>query len=400
MKIVRKELYHLLMEAYLDARKNERNNLSQIEFELELEKNIWDLREDILKRRYKPSPLVCFIIEEPVKREVFAPMFRDRVVSHLLFKFISPLFEKTFIYDSYSCRVGKGTLFGINRSEHHIRSITDNYTKTAYGLSIDISGYFMSIERKRLLTIVKTKLESFRYRKTKDGKTLDDTLDFDLIYFLLETIIMRDPLERCIVLGGKKNWEGLPKDKSLFCAKEGVGIIIGDLMSQLFSNIYLNEFDNYVKRVLHIRHYGRYVDDAYIFHENKEYLKSLIPDVQRYLYENLGLKLNMKKVKIFSLNHNFKFLGVCMKPYRKYIKNKSVKTFRKKIREIEKSIKKREPTKEEIESYLSVLNSYLGYFKRNKTFRIINNVLGNSVLKEYFLFRKNYEKAMIYKLNK
>ena len=89
-----------------------------------------------------------------------------------------------------------------------------------------------------------------------------------------------------------------------------------------------------------------------------------------------------------------------MKPYRKYIKNKSVKTFRKKIREIEKSIKKREPTKEELESYLSVLNSYLGYFKRNKTFRIINNVLGNSVLKEYFLFGKNYEKAIIYKLNK
>lgn len=84
-----------------------------------------------------------------------------------------------------------------------------------------------------------------------------------------------------------------------------------------------------------------------------------------------------------------------MKPYRKYIKNKSVKTFRKKIREIEKSIKKREPTKEELENYLSVLNSYLGYFKRNKIFRIINNVLGNSILKEYFLFGKNYEREMI-----
>lgn len=395
MKIGRKELYYLLMDAYLDARKNERNNPSQIEFEVNLEKNLWDLREEIIKRKYKPSPLVCFIIEEPVKREVFAPMFRDRVVSHLLFRFVSPIFEKTFIYDSYSCRVGKGTLFGIERAEHHIRSITNNYTKKAYGLSIDISGYFMSINRQRLLSIVKSKLEDFRYRKTKNNKTLDDTLDFDLIYYLLETLITRDPLEKCKILGGKKSWIGLPKEKSLFCAKEGIGIIIGDLMSQLFSNIYLSEFDNYVKRNLHIKHYGRYVDDAFILHEDKEYLKSIIPIIQKYLGENLGLSLNMKKVKIFTLTYNFKFLGVCMKPHRKYIKNKTIKTFKRKIRQIENSIRLREPSKEELKNYLSTINSYLGYFKRHKTYKIINNVLKDSILKEYFSFGRNYQKVYI-----
>lgn len=384
------------MNAHLAARKNERNNPAQLKFELSLESNLWDLREEILKGTYHPSPLVCFIINHPVKREVFAPAFRDRVVSHLLYNFISPIFERTFIYDSYSCRKGKGTLFGIERAEHHARSVTNNYTQPAYGLSLDISGYFMSINRERLLSFVKSQLEKFRYR-TNGGKAWDDTLDFDLIYFLLERILRRNPLKGCRLLSEAWEWDDLPKDKSLFYTLPGVGLIIGDLMSQLFSNIYLSPFDHYVKRNLHIAHYGRYVDDAFILHTDKEYLRSIIPVIQQYLKENLGLRLNMKKVHIFDITHNFKFLGACIRPYRRYPNNRTIKSFKNKVKCIERDIYNKHLSPEDLKSHRAVLNSYCGYLRKFRCWKKIRAVLGGSVINNYFYFTAGYRKAIIRK---
>jgi len=396
MTIERDALYDALMKAYLAARKNERNNPSQLQFELNLESNIWDLREELLKRIYKPSPLVCFIIEEPVKREIFAPAFRDRVVSHFIFNQISQIFERTFIYDSYSCRKYKGTLFGIERAEHHIRSVTNNYTLSAYGLTIDISGYFMSINRSRLLNIVKSELEKFRYR-TINGNLLDDVIDFNLIYYLLETILTRQPLENCKIIGSRHRWDNLPKEKSLFYTPDGIGLIIGDLMSQMFSNIYLNVLDQYIKRVLKIKHYGRYVDDAFILHTDKEYLNSLIKIISDFLSKELGLKLNMKKTHVFKLTQNFKFLGACIKPYRRYPSNRAIKSFKKKIKLIELDIYKGNVSKVDIKRYRNTINSYCGYLGKFKCWKIMNKTFEKETIREYFHFLPNYRKAVVLK---
>lgn len=128
MKYTRQDLDNMVYMAYLEARKNERNKRSQLEFENNLEDNLRDLREALHKRTYKPSPAFCFMIEHPSKREVFAPAFVDRVVSHVLFGILYPLFDPLFIEDSYSCRKNKGTLYGIERFEHHLRSATNNFT--------------------------------------------------------------------------------------------------------------------------------------------------------------------------------------------------------------------------------------------------------------------------------
>ncbi|MFR9543842.1 MAG: RNA-directed DNA polymerase, partial [Rikenellaceae bacterium] len=101
-----------LFVAYLDARKHKRNTVSQILFEINLEENLMALYEEVISQRYTPSQSVCFVVTKPVIREVFASQFRDRVIHHLLFNYISPIFEKSFIYDCCSCRKGKGTLFG------------------------------------------------------------------------------------------------------------------------------------------------------------------------------------------------------------------------------------------------------------------------------------------------
>ena len=125
-----------LFHAYFCARKNKRNTLNALAFEKHFESNIFNLAQEILAGDYTVSPSICFIVDRPVKREIFAADFRDRVVHHLLYSYISPLFEKIFINDSYSCRVAKGTHYGINRLDHFIRSCSGNYPKNALFLNL------------------------------------------------------------------------------------------------------------------------------------------------------------------------------------------------------------------------------------------------------------------------
>ncbi|MDE5906371.1 MAG: hypothetical protein K2G66_01890 [Alistipes sp.] len=143
-----------LFNAYYDARQNKRNTLSQLRFEMNLEDNLMELYHEIDERRYHVGRSICFMTNIPVKREIFAADFRDRVVHHLLCNYVSPLFERTFITDSYSCRKGMGTHFGIGRLEHHIRSCSNNYQWKSYLLKLDIQGYFMNINRELLFNII------------------------------------------------------------------------------------------------------------------------------------------------------------------------------------------------------------------------------------------------------
>lgn len=235
------QLRNDLFRAYEDARKNKRNTIAQLEFEKDAEHNLIELYHELLDGSYVPGKSICFLTHFPVLREVFASQFRDRVVHHLLFNYIAPIFEKTFIYDSYSCRKEKGTLFGVERLEHHIRSCTNNYTHTAYILKLDIQGYFMSINKNILYGIIYNKLMKQWEEKGKNCNIPGKNPEF--ILFLVESIIFKDHTLDCEVMGNKKEWMPLPASKSLFCQPKGIGLPIGDLTSQLFSNIYLNEFD-------------------------------------------------------------------------------------------------------------------------------------------------------------
>ena len=168
-----------------------------------------ELYEQIRDRNYTPSPGVCFVVNRPVKREIFASDFRDRVVHHLLYNYISPMFEGRMIFDSYSCRQGKGTSQGIARLEHHIRSCTQNYRYSAYILKLDLRGYFMSIRKDRLYDLICKGLE--RYRRSRKQK---ECPDMELIDFLLRQIIFRNPQRDCRIRGSAEDWEGLPPTKS------------------------------------------------------------------------------------------------------------------------------------------------------------------------------------------
>ena len=216
-----------LFRAYYDARRNKRNTLNQLRFEMELEQNLVELAQEIRSESYRVSPSVCFIVNKPVRREIFAADFRDRVVHHLLVNYTGEIFERNFITDCYSCRKGYGTSFGVRRLDHHIRSCTDNYRHKAYVLKMDIQGYFMSIDRELLYHKTVTMLEKGLKRKNKQGLKWESVLNVERVMFLLKEIIFNDPTENCRVKGNCEDWNGMPRSKSLFYARQGCGLPIG-----------------------------------------------------------------------------------------------------------------------------------------------------------------------------
>ena len=397
MEKERPDLLTDIFRAYYDARRNKRNTKQQLAFEMELERNLVELYEQIRDRRYEPSPGICFIVDRPVKREIFASQFRDRVVHHLLFNYLAPLFEPRMIFDSYSCRKGKGTSEGVARIEHHIRSCTRNYTCGAYILGLDLKGYFMSITKGQLYDIIRGTLVRCRDRRSSDGTRWGERLDMELVDFLLRRIIFRDPVQNCEIRGRASDWNGLPPSKSLLQSPAGVGLPIGDLTSQLFSNIYLDRLDEYMKRVLHCKHYGRYVDDFYIIHESRCHLKELVPQIRRFLREELALELHPNKIRLQHYTRGTAFVGAYVKPYRCYPSKRTVALFHGAIGKLEKECECAEPSPERLEKMLSVINSYCGHLRQFKAYRILHGQFGNSPLKRYYTFTPGYRKAKLKK---
>ena len=353
--ISKEQLLIDLYRAYKDARRHKRGRNYQLKFEFNLEENLVNLRDELINQIYKPFPSDCFIIHDPKMREVFAAHFRDRIVHHLFYNYTYEIFEKSFIYDSYSCIKKKGTHFGIKRLKHHIRSVSSGYSKPCYVLKIDIKGYFMNINRDVLLGLCRKTLSKHKSQ-----------FDESFVDYLLETIINSNPMDNCNVLGNIEDWCGLPDEKSLFCAKEDCGLPIGNLSSQLFSNVYMNVFDQYVKRKLKCRHYGRYVDDAYIVSGDRDYLKRLIPEISDFLYDELGLKINLHKTRIYNAYHGVEFLGAYIKPFRTYISSSSLKRIKRKVNSLE--VKNKKYLQSSINSFLGVLSHYDSYCLRRVIF--------------------------------
>lgn len=319
-------LLHQLEIAYLDARKGKRKSRDEHKFEMFDVQNLEILRDDILHKRYKPSRGIAFITLRPVIREIFAAPFRDRIVHHLLYNMVADWWDKKFIYDSYSCRKHKGTLLGIKRLEHHIRSVSRNYTRKAYVIKMDIQGYFMSLPRKGLYDLV---------REGAKEQFVDRPDLRDLVMYLWEQIIFDDPVKGVRCRPPLSRWNDLPKNKSLFCQPPGQGIVIGNLSSQLLSNIYLDQLDKYVKYVLGYRHYGRYVDDFYIVvpEEQYEQAKRDIAKIEAFL-KTIGLTLHPRKRYMQEVSKGVEFLGVVIYPYHIVMGKRFKKNFYQAAREV------------------------------------------------------------------
>ena len=378
-RISREQLLLDLYKAFKDARRHKRKKPYVLQFSENLEENLIDLRDEIIEGRYTPRPSTCFIITDPKVREVFAADFRDRIVHHLYYNYTHVLFERTFITDSYSCIKNRGTHWGIDRLEHHIRSVSRNYTRPCYVMKLDIRGYFMHIRRERLLQLCRDTLLKMRtHRSDEKGKTWSEKLDYGLVLYLTEVIIMNNPLIDCHRRGAASDWDDLPPSKSLFYSPQGCGLPIGNLTSQLFSNVYLNHYDQFMKRVLRCKAYGRYVDDSYVVSNHKSALRELIPRVEAFLEEELGLTLHPYKLVICDVKHGVGFLGAYLKPYRRYIHNESLRRVKEGVAAL-RQVHDAEALRASIDSYLGVMSHYASYNLRRKVF-----------CTQSFLFRYGY----------
>lgn len=296
-------LQEKLFIAFREAKRGKRATRDELRFELNADENLMLLRRDLLDRTYAPSRGTAHIIHRPVMREIFAAPFRDRVVHHYIYDAVYDWWDRRFIYDSYSCREGKGTLMGIRRLDYHIRSVSRNYAEEVYILKLDIRGYFMSLPRKELYGQALWGLE-----RQYAGRL--DSSEFRLLKFLWHQIIFDDPVKGVVRKGRLSDWDILPSNKSLFCQEPGIGIVIGNLTSQLLSNIYLDMLDRFVVYDLGYKHYGRYVDDFYIVVREAE-LPQLLRDVRAIEVFLKGLKLTLHPHKrmLTTARRGVPFLG-------------------------------------------------------------------------------------------
>lgn len=353
-----------LFAAYAECRKNKRNTMNALAFELDYERNLLQLAKEINNGSYTPGRSIAFILDKPVKREIFAADFRDRVVHHWVIHRINPLFEKAFIYDNYACRKGRGTHFGIRRAVRFIRQCSENYTRDCSVLKLDIQGFFMAINR----ILLAQRLSAFIHQHYHEK-------DQSLVLELCHKILTYEPTKHCILKGGRSRWNDLPPDKSLFHSKPHCGLPIGNLTSQIFANFYLNPFDHFVKHDLGIRYYGRYVDDFVLIHQDQEYLKSLIPQIADFLRDKLQLKLHPRKRHLQHYDKGVNFLGVTIKPHRIYAGKRIKGNFYDAIYRHNQLAQDHKPTKEEQAAFLCSINSYLGILKHYNTYRLRKRML-------------------------
>ena len=257
--------------AWKEFLKGKRNRKDVLEFQRNLMTNILNLHNDLKNKTYKHADYKAFKINDPKPRDIHKATVKDRLLHHLIYNALYLYFDKKFIYDSYSCRISKGTHKAIYRFESFIRKASKNNTKQCWVLKCDIRKFFANIDH----DILKSILE--KYIEDKD------------ILWLLSNVI-----DSFSFSDSDKIQKGLP---------------LGNLTSQLLVNIYMNEFDQFVKRKLKVKYYIRYADDFVVLSEDRKYLEKILEKIQEYLKSNLKLEMHPDKVFIKTIYSGVDFLG-------------------------------------------------------------------------------------------
>ena len=270
-----------LWRQYRTCRRNKRNTLNQLRFELDAEGELLELQGELREHTYRPGRSICFVTDGPKPREVFAADFRDRIVHHLLVSRLDPVFEPAFIHDSYACRKGKGVLAASDRLMEFLRRITANGQRPAWALKLDVASFFPSIDKQTLYAIIARRVRDPELR----WLTRDDSLSRP---------DRRLPLQAraatCAAARPRPATRSRRRRASSATDNER-GLPIGNLTSQFWANVYLNELDQFVKRELKCRYYVRYVDDLVLLDSRPETLAAGGMQLRRLSATRLKLRL-------------------------------------------------------------------------------------------------------------
>ena len=298
-KITFEEIY----EAYLLCLKNKKGKQGTYKFVNEnLCENLMELVNNLNERNYNPKPSNCYVITEPALREIYAAQFSDRVIQHFYMKEIEDILDEELVDGCCSCRKQRGTDYALKLLKKYLVETSNYGKKDCFFLKIDLSGYFMSIDRKQ----VGKKFSKLIMEKYK-GKHKE------LLLYLTPLIFENNPALNCRYKCNEKMRKQVPERRKM--KKDWkYGMAIGNLTAQAGSNLNLCDFDNYVIKELKLEKYVRYVYDLVIIADNKSKLISSIPLIKQKLKET-HQKINRKKTKVDTAYHGVPFLGKVSYPY-------------------------------------------------------------------------------------
>ena len=323
-----------LLAAARQAQKSKRFRENVLAFNARLEQELEQLQEELRTKTYCPGPYRTFAIHEPKPRLISAAPYRDRVVHHALCKVIIPIFERTFIRDSYANRAGFGTHRALRRFTGFLRS-------SRYVLQCDIRKYFPSIDHAFLKEMIRRKIKCL------------DTL------WLIDLLIDRSNAQEPVAAH-------FPGDALLTPAARRRGLPIGNLTSQFFANIYLNGLDHLVKERLRIEKYLRYVDDFALFGDDRAELHAARLAIETYL-AGLRLKIHPIKSQLFETKHGANFLGFRIFLDRMRVRTENLRRARRRLRCMQRAYAQRVIGRQEV---TQSLRSWIAHLAHGDTWQL------------------------------
>lgn len=269
-----------ILNAWYEFRKGKQNKAVVLLFERYLEDNLFQLQAELSTKTYQHQRYETFHIYDPKFRIINKATVRDRIVHHLLFRFLEPKYQPTFIHHSYSCQKGKGVHVAVDGVDGALRKVSKNYTRTVWSLKLDIKKFFASVDHEILLQLLLNKL----------GDTE--------VMWLIEKVVRSFSVP----------------DRS------GKGMPIGNLTSQIFANIYLSKLDYFAKHHLREHFYFRYADDFLFLHHDLDHLKKIETMVTEFVANQLRLTVHSNKIMYRKLSQGIDWLGYIILPYHKVLR--------------------------------------------------------------------------------
>lgn len=304
-----------LHRAFLLCKKGKRDKDYVTEFERNLEQNLISLREELTSEQWRPGKYSRFFVEDPKRRLINAPPFRDRIVHHAVSdRVLLPLWGSALIDDTYACLEGRGTHVAVDRMQQFMRRYPEG---SGYVLQLDVRSYFASIDHEILIGLL--------------AKKIRDRRMMHLIRQIIES----------------------------YADSPGVGIPLGNLTSQGFANIYLNEVDRFAKHRLQIKHYVRYMDDIAFLHEDKAQLWAWRDEIESFLSDHLRLRLHRKKQVLTPVDCGINYLGYIVYRDHRRVRSRNVRRIYRNLKKMESGRFDRDPR--------SSIASWIGYAKHADT---------------------------------
>jgi RNA-directed DNA polymerase len=347
-----------LHTAWREARRGKKPSANQLDFDTSWLDGLLQLQKRLNAGTWSPAPPTCFIAKQPKAREIHAPDFSDRVVHHWLVPQLEAIYEPVFIHDAFSNRKGKGTHAAVERLRGFVREVHSGQGGGWY-LQLDVRNFFNSIHRPTLYELLKE-------RMSRHGISLPARR-------AVHALLRRSPAAGEVIYRCRpEERAAVPAYKRLENAAPGCGIAIGNLSSQFFANVYLNELDQFVKHELKVPRYVRYVDDFVLVHESRAQLMAWQEAIERFLQDRLRLALKPEQ-RLEQLASGIDFLGYIVFPRHTLVRRRVVVHAREKLdawksQHIRHNRISARP--EQIRELRSICASYAGHFSHANTWRL------------------------------